>query len=155
MGKTSNRAVREELNLSIAPNQKKYIGLLISYETKIEEFKIEEEYEKFLYNLIINSKPYDKFDENFKTQTRKRMLSLLLYIHWKLKEDRPKLNTFFDLWHLIYPENPLPEGVKRKRGNKSQKALSAGDIVKKKVKLENGKKNKISKKEQLKNISKQ
>lgn len=51
------------------------------------------------------------------------MLSVMLYIHWKLKEERFQLNTFFDLWRKVFPENPLPEGIKRKRNNNKKRKL--------------------------------
>lgn len=104
-------------------NTKKYIGLLLNYEKKIEFYKLEIEYEKLLMDLILDQKEFDKFHENFKTQTRKRMLSVMLYIHWKLKDERDQLSTFFDLWRKVFPDNPLPEGIKRKRNNNKKRKL--------------------------------
>jgi len=48
----------------------------------------------------------NKNSDNWKTNSRKRMLAVLLYYLWT----HPELEKwdFFILWEKVYPENPLP-----------------------------------------------
>jgi hypothetical protein len=73
----------------------KYMALLCNYEAKIEEFGIDEEYSKILKELIYDTKHYPRHSDCWKTHTRKRMLALLLYVHWHDKGKREELDTFF------------------------------------------------------------
>ncbi len=59
-------------------------------------------------DLVNDESHYEKHSDNWKTHTRKRMLALLLYVHWKMPEKRSKLESFFELWKVVYPLNPLP-----------------------------------------------
>jgi hypothetical protein len=51
------------------------------------------------------------------------MLSLMLYVHLKLREKRDKLITFFELWKVVYPLNPLPQRVPRQGTHNKQKPV--------------------------------
>lgn len=61
-----------------------------------------------LSDLILDENKYQKDSDIWKTHIRKRMLALMLYIHFKLKNKRTQMTNFFDIWKIVYPLNPLP-----------------------------------------------
>eukprot|EP01006_Ploeotia_vitrea_P033567 TRINITY_DN65581_c0_g1_i1.p1 TRINITY_DN65581_c0_g1~~TRINITY_DN65581_c0_g1_i1.p1 ORF type:complete len:132 (-),score=5.48 TRINITY_DN65581_c0_g1_i1:554-949(-) len=115
LGKTTNRAVREQLEQNLPPNLPKYMALLTNFEDKIESLGLTELYEKMLLDLILEEQKYERNSDNWKTHIRKRMLALMLYVHLKEKSKRHILNNFFELWRVVYPLNPLPQRVMRQK----------------------------------------
>ena len=125
LGKTTNRSVRELLDQNLSKDYPKYMALLIKFEDKIEEIGLTDTYEKMLTGLILDQKEYcPESADQWKTHTRKRMLSLMLYCHLKLRPERETYTNFFELWKLVYPTNPLPQRVARSKTPSSHKTLS-------------------------------
>jgi len=79
----SKRAVRCEIEKSmIKTKTAKYMNLLNAFEGKVKLFAKEKHYENLLMNLISDENSGAKDSEQWKTLVRKRILALLLYVHW-------------------------------------------------------------------------
>lgn len=63
--------------------------------------------------LITDENSSAKSSEQWKTLVRKRILSLLLYIHWATPDADNVFNDFFAIWDQVYPRHPLPQKVKK------------------------------------------
>ncbi|EAS06999.2 hypothetical protein TTHERM_00841250 (macronuclear) [Tetrahymena thermophila SB210] len=110
----SKRAVRYEIEKTMQKNKTaKYMNLLNAFESKVKQFGKEKAYENLLMQLITDENSGSKQSEQWKTLVRKRILALLLYIHWSTPNAENIFNDFFAIWDLIYPNHPLPQKVKK------------------------------------------
>ncbi|KAL4474124.1 hypothetical protein ABPG72_002849 [Tetrahymena utriculariae] len=110
----SKRAVRYEIEKTMQKNKTaKYMNLLNAFEAKVKQFAKEKAYENLLMQLITDENSGSRQSEQWKTLVRKRILALLLYIHWSTPNAENIFNDFFAIWDLIYPNHPLPQKVKK------------------------------------------
>ena len=91
----------------------KYMNLLNAFECKIIEYEVQNQYENLLINLICTENNYVNTSEAWKTLVRKRILSLLLYVHWFCDNSHEIINDFFIIWDFLYPNNSLPKKSKK------------------------------------------
>lgn len=105
----SKRAVRCEIEKTMLKNKTaKYMNLLNAFEGKVKLFSKEKNYENLLMQLITDENAGPKNSEQWKTLVRKRILALLLYVHWQTVNADSIFNDFFAIWDRIYPNHPLP-----------------------------------------------
>ncbi|KAL4457089.1 hypothetical protein ABPG74_014727 [Tetrahymena malaccensis] len=109
MRKSNNRAVFQEISSTISSGRPKYLKLLNAFEDKIKFYQLDSQYNNMLLILILDVGRHPRESEEWRTHTRKRMLSLLLYVHWNEQEKRDEFQSFFEMWKVAYPENPLPQ----------------------------------------------
>lgn len=80
----SKRAVRCEIEKSMLKNKTaKYMNLLNAFEGKVKLYGKEKNYENLLMQLITDENSGPKNSEQWKTLVRKRILALLLFVHWQ------------------------------------------------------------------------
>jgi len=80
----SKRAVRCEIEKSMLKNKTaKYMNLLNAFEGKVKLYGKEKNYENLLMQLITDENSGPRNSEQWKTLVRKRILALLLYVHWQ------------------------------------------------------------------------
>lgn len=114
----SKRAVRCEIEKSMLKNKTaKYMNLLNAFEGKVKLYGKEKNYENLLMQLITDENAGPKNSEQWKTLVRKRILALLLYVHWQTVNADSIFNDFFAIWDRIYPNHPLPQKVKKSLAN--------------------------------------
>ena len=114
----SKRAVRCEIEKSMLKNKTaKYMNLLNAFEGKVKLYGKEKNYENLLMQLITDENSGPRNSEQWKTLVRKRILALLLYVHWQTVNADQIFNDFFAIWDRIYPNHPLPQKVKKSLTN--------------------------------------
>ena len=80
----SKRAVRSEIEEHmLETHTAKYMNLLDAFEEKVKFYSKEKEYENLLMQHITDDNTlFLKTSEQWKTLVRKRILALLLIVHW-------------------------------------------------------------------------
>lgn len=112
----SKRAVRFEIEKTmIKTRTAKYMNLLNAFESKVRSFSKDKSYENLLMQLITDENSGSKNSEQWKTLVRKRILALLLYIHWQTPDADTIFNDFFAIWDKVYPNHPLPQKIKKQK----------------------------------------
>ena len=86
MNLSSGRGVRQELQRNLNPFYPKYISLINNYEDKINEYNCSIDYERMLTEIIFDDESHLIKNDKWQTHTRKRILCLLLYVHWIFPE---------------------------------------------------------------------
>jgi len=84
----------------------KYLALINIYEENIKKYDLHEEYHDLLLNYVLE-KSSTKDLEKWQAHTRKRVLALLLLVHWHCKSEAC-VDSFPDMWKVVFPDTPLP-----------------------------------------------
>lgn len=70
-----------------------------------------------LSNIVQEEEKYPIESDEWCTLQRKKMLALLLIVHWE--EDN--ILNFYDMWNFLYPDDPL---IKKKMSVKEKEKQS-------------------------------
>jgi hypothetical protein len=65
--------------------------------------------------MINNENSYDLGSDQWKAMTRKRILAVLLLVHW-FEDDAKNFQDFFALWDYIFFATPLPKRRPKTKG---------------------------------------
>lgn len=90
MNLPSKRAVRLEIEKDLPQQGTKYINLMIAFEEKLKFYNCQESYEEMLLKIILENTESDKGSDHWKASVRKKILSLLLYVHWVIPDSKDK-----------------------------------------------------------------
>eukprot|EP01006_Ploeotia_vitrea_P027206 TRINITY_DN60063_c0_g1_i1.p1 TRINITY_DN60063_c0_g1~~TRINITY_DN60063_c0_g1_i1.p1 ORF type:complete len:172 (-),score=9.25 TRINITY_DN60063_c0_g1_i1:906-1421(-) len=118
LNQSSKRAVRLFIEKDLPSEGTKYINLLRAFEHKLREHGCQDEYLNLLLSLVQAEQRNDFQSDQWKSMTRKRILSLLLIVHW-FEGEAKKFPDFFALWDYIFVDNPLPK--RKPKTSKQQK----------------------------------
>lgn len=79
------------------------MNLLNAFEDKLKHYLCGEQYEAMLVSIISEENLPNQSQDHWKANVRKKILALLLYLHW-MTEDKSKYPDFFALWNKVYPD---------------------------------------------------
>ena len=68
--------------------------------------------------MIDGDNKHDMASDQWKAMTRKRILAVLLIVHW-FEDDEKHFQDFFALWDYIFFNNPLPKRRPKTKGKKT------------------------------------
>ena len=109
MGVNSKRAVMEIVQTNLTKvNNFKYINLLNAFEDKISEFNKTDELNQVLIDLVNKENKFEFKSDQWKTLCRKRIISVMVYVHFNCKSRKTKYSDFFSIWEEVYPNDKLP-----------------------------------------------
>ncbi|KAL4477698.1 hypothetical protein ABPG74_002848 [Tetrahymena malaccensis] len=128
----SGRELRKKIENSLPKQGKKYINLLNKFKSEIQRVQKGDEYRSMLSAMVSEEEKYVFESEEWCTLQRKKILALLLIIHW----DEENILNFYDMWNSLYPTDPLikqklskEEKEKQKRLAKESSMISSNGLV--------------------------
>ncbi|KAL4482150.1 hypothetical protein ABPG72_014963 [Tetrahymena utriculariae] len=116
----SGRELRKKIENSLPKQGKKYINLLNKFKSEIQRVQKGDEYRSMLSAMVSEEEKYVFESEEWCTLQRKKILSLLLIIHW----DEENILNFYDMWNSLYPTDPLIKQKLSKEEKEKQKRLA-------------------------------